>query len=135
MSPHTNPCPYQGIRVLIVSLLTACANLGALALGKRTHVYMVKVGLSENAHAASALLDLYAKLEALGRRRRCLMRWGETSVVSWNCLVILVIGFAVNRFGNETFELFKYLKIERLVLTEISFIGGFKCMLSLWDGG
>ena len=45
----------------IVSLLTACAELGALALGSRAHVYMLKVGLNENLHAANALLDLYAK--------------------------------------------------------------------------
>ncbi|GFZ19498.1 tetratricopeptide repeat (TPR)-like superfamily protein [Actinidia rufa] len=47
----------------MVSLLTICAELGALALGRRTHVYMVKVGLSENTHAANALLDLYANCQ------------------------------------------------------------------------
>ncbi|CAI9111959.1 OLC1v1012313C1 [Oldenlandia corymbosa var. corymbosa] len=45
----------------LVSLLTACAELGALALGRRAHVYMIKSGLDKNLHAANALLDLYAK--------------------------------------------------------------------------
>ncbi|KAL0401479.1 UNVERIFIED_CONTAM: Pentatricopeptide repeat-containing protein [Sesamum latifolium] len=45
----------------LVSLLTACAELGALALGRRAHVYMMKVGLDKNLHAANALMLLYAK--------------------------------------------------------------------------
>lgn len=46
----------------MVSLLCACGELGALALGRRAHVYMLKVGLlSSNLHASNAFLDLYAK--------------------------------------------------------------------------
>ena len=45
----------------MVSLLSACAELGALALGRRAHVYILKIGLSVNLHVNNALLDLYAK--------------------------------------------------------------------------
>ncbi|XP_048429995.1 pentatricopeptide repeat-containing protein At4g21065-like [Pyrus x bretschneideri] len=45
----------------MVSLLSACSEIGTLALGRRIHVYMLKVGLTENLHAMNALLDLYAK--------------------------------------------------------------------------
>ncbi|XVF17377.1 hypothetical protein REPUB_Repub10bG0116400 [Reevesia pubescens] len=44
-----------------LSLLSACAELGALKLGRRVHVYMVKAGLAEILHINNALLDLYAK--------------------------------------------------------------------------
>ncbi|KAJ6734058.1 PENTATRICOPEPTIDE REPEAT-CONTAINING PROTEIN [Salix purpurea] len=46
----------------MVSLLSACADLATLALGRRAHVFMVKVGLNKNLHANNALLDLYAKV-------------------------------------------------------------------------
>ncbi|XP_057471388.1 pentatricopeptide repeat-containing protein At4g21065-like isoform X2 [Actinidia eriantha] len=104
----------------MVSLLTACAELGALALGRRTHVYMVKVGLSENAHAANALLDLYAKCGSIREAKKVFDEMGERSVVSWNCLVV---GLAVNGFGNEALQVFKDLEREQLVPTGISFIG------------
>ncbi|GFZ10751.1 tetratricopeptide repeat (TPR)-like superfamily protein [Actinidia rufa] len=104
----------------MVSLLTACAELGALALGRRTHVYMEKVGLRENAHAANALLDLYAKCGSIREAKKVFDEMGERSVVSWNCLVV---GLAVNGFGNEALEVFKDLERERLVPTGISFIG------------
>ena len=45
----------------MVSLLSACAELGALALGRRAHVYILKIGLSVNLHVNNTLLDLYAK--------------------------------------------------------------------------
>nr|POE89624.1 putative phospholipid-transporting atpase 8 [Quercus suber] len=45
----------------MVCLLSACAELGALALGRRAHVYILKIGLSVNLRVDNALLDLYAK--------------------------------------------------------------------------
>ena len=44
----------------MVCLLSACAKLGALALGRRAHVYILKIGLSVNLRGNNALLDLYA---------------------------------------------------------------------------
>ena len=44
----------------MVCLLSACAKLGALALGRRAHVYILKIGLSVNLRVNNALLDLYA---------------------------------------------------------------------------
>lgn len=47
--------------VTIVSVLTACAEIGALALGRRVHVYAEKVVLVDNSHVSNALINLYAK--------------------------------------------------------------------------
>ncbi|PSR98103.1 Pentatricopeptide repeat-containing protein [Actinidia chinensis var. chinensis] len=110
--PHINPCPCRGIRILTVSFLTTCAELGALALGKRTHVYMVKVGLSENVHATNAFLDLYAKCGSIREAKKVFDEMGEISVLSWKCLVV---GLVVNGFRNKALELFKYLKRERAI--------------------
>jgi len=49
----------------VVSLLSASAELGALELGRRVHVYLLKVGLRENSHVTNSLLDLYAKCDAI----------------------------------------------------------------------
>ncbi|CAL5412550.1 unnamed protein product [Camellia sinensis] len=104
----------------MVSLLTACAELGALALGRRTHVYMLKVGLNKNSHASNALLDLYAKCGSIREAQKVFDEIGERCVVSWNSLIV---GLAVNGFGKEAIELFRELERERLVPTEITFIG------------
>lgn len=104
----------------LVSLLTACAELGALALGRRAHVYMFKVGLVENLHAANALLDLYAKCGRIMEAKKVFDEMEEKSVVSWTALIV---GLAVNGFGHEALELFKEMERKGLMPSEITFVG------------
>lgn len=104
----------------LVSLLTACAEIGALALGKRVHTYMVKVGLVENLHAANALLDVYAKSGSIVDGEKVFGEMKEKSVVSWTTLIV---GLAMNGFGIEAINLFKELERKRLTPSEITFVG------------
>ncbi|XP_043700085.1 pentatricopeptide repeat-containing protein At4g21065 [Telopea speciosissima] len=104
----------------MVSLLTACAELGALALGRRAHVYMLKVGLNSNLHAGNALVDLYAKCGSIKEAHRVFFEMERKNVVSWTSLIV---GLAVNGFGKEAIELFVQLEREGLVPTEITFVG------------
>ncbi|KAG9133754.1 hypothetical protein Leryth_018451 [Lithospermum erythrorhizon] len=104
----------------LVSLLTASAELGALALGRRTHVYMLKVGLILNLHAANALLDLYAKCGNIREAEMLFHELEEKSVVSWTALIV---GLAVNGFGMQALDLFKEMERIGLVPTEITFVG------------
>nr|GMD07341.1 pentatricopeptide repeat-containing protein At4g21065 [Ipomoea batatas] len=113
----------EGVRpdgFTLVSLLTASAELGALALGRRAHVYMVKVGLDRNLHAANSLLDLYAKCGNIREARQVFDELEEESVVSWTSLIV---GLAVNGFGKMALELFKEMERRGFVSTEITFVG------------
>ncbi|KAG6742304.1 hypothetical protein POTOM_053174 [Populus tomentosa] len=105
----------------MVSLLSACAELATLALGRRAHAFMVKVGLNKNLHANNALLDLYAKCGTISEARKIFdeMRI-ERNVVSWTSLIV---GLAVNGFGKEALEHFKDMEREGLVPSEITFVG------------
>ncbi|PON87778.1 DYW domain containing protein [Trema orientale] len=105
----------------MVSVMSACGELGALALGRRAHVYVLKVGfLNSNLHANNALLDLYAKCGSIRDAKRVFNEANERSVVSWTSLIV---GLAINGFGKEALELFKELENEGLVPTEITFVG------------
>ncbi|PIN14862.1 hypothetical protein CDL12_12512 [Handroanthus impetiginosus] len=104
----------------LVSLLTASAELGALAFGRRAHVYMMKVGLDKNLHAANAVLVLYAKCGNIREAKKVFDGLEERSIVSWTSLIV---GLAVNGLGEEALELFREMEIQRLVPTEITFIG------------
>lgn len=86
----------------VVSLLSACAELGALELGRRVHVYLLKAGLRENLHVVNALLDLYAKCGSIREAQQVFGEMGERNVVSWTTLIV---GLAVNGFGEEALEL------------------------------
>ncbi|XP_071720462.1 pentatricopeptide repeat-containing protein At4g21065 [Rutidosis leptorrhynchoides] len=104
----------------LVSLLTACAELGALVLGKRLHSYMFKVGLVDNLHAANALLDLYAKTGNIMEAQKVFNEMEEESVVSWTALIV---GLAMNGYGIEAINLFKELERKQLKPSEITFVG------------
>ncbi|KAL5731686.1 hypothetical protein ACHQM5_004391 [Ranunculus cassubicifolius] len=104
----------------MVSLLTACAELGALALGKRAHLYMVKVGLQNNLHAGNALIDLYAKCGSIWEAHKVFDEMDVKSVVSWTSLIV---GLSVNGFGREALKLFEDLEREGLTPSEITFVG------------
>ncbi|KAI4297368.1 hypothetical protein L6164_037263 [Bauhinia variegata] len=104
----------------MVSLLSASAELGALKLGRRVHVYMLKVGLRENLHATNALLDFYAKCGSIREAQKVFDEMGERNVVSYTSLIV---GLAVNGFGEEALELFKELQRQVLVPSEITFVG------------
>lgn len=104
----------------MVSLLSVCAELGALELGRRVHVHMLKVGLQENLHACNALLDLYAKCGSIREAQKLFNEMKEKNLVSWTSLIV---GLAVNGFGEEALELFKELERQGLVPTEITFVG------------
>ncbi|KDP38027.1 hypothetical protein JCGZ_04670 [Jatropha curcas] len=104
----------------IVSLLSACAEIGALALGRRVHAYMVKVGLTENLHANNALLDLYAKCGSIMNAQKVFDGMGERNVVSWTSLIV---GLAVNGFGMEALGHFKEMEKNGFVPSEVTFVG------------
>ena len=105
----------------MVSVLTACAEIGALALGRRVHMYLAKVGLVGNSHVGNALIDLYAKCGSVDDARKVFGEMGTgRTVVSWTSLIV---GLAVNGFGKEALELFGVMEREKLVPTEITMVG------------
>lgn len=106
----------------VVSLLCACAELGALALGRRVHVYSIKQGLyGRNVHVGNSLVDLYAKCGSVEEGRKVFDEMGsKRNVVSWTSLIV---GMAVNGFGKEALELFGAMERERLRPTEITLVG------------
>ncbi|RZC43660.1 hypothetical protein C5167_036613 [Papaver somniferum] len=98
----------------------ACAELGALYLGRRVHVYIFKVGLHSNLHAANSLIDLYAKCGSIWEAHAVFDEMERRNVVSWTSLIV---GLAVNGFGEDALELFGKLERERLIPSEITFVG------------
>ncbi|EHA8592205.1 Pentatricopeptide repeat-containing protein [Cocos nucifera] len=118
MSPEDSGVKPDGFT--IVSLLCACAEIGALALGRRAHLYLVKVGLYGNVHVENALIDLYAKCGSIKEAYRVFNEMASKTVVSWTSLIV---GLAVNGFGKEALELFSAMERERLVPTEITLVG------------
>ncbi|KAK1278066.1 Pentatricopeptide repeat-containing protein [Acorus gramineus] len=97
----------------MVGLLCACAELGALSMGRAVHALLVESGMLEaNTHVGNALMDLYAKCGAIGDMHSVFLEMGccrLRSVISWNSLIV---GLAGNGHAREALEWYGRMETE-----------------------
>lgn len=105
----------------MVSFFSACVELGgALELGRRAHVYIIKAGLNENLKVNNAILDFYAKCGKIWEAKKMFEDMKERNVVSWSSLIV---GLGVNGFGVEAIRLFEEMESAGMVPTVVTFVG------------
>ena len=111
--------------VTMVSVLCACAHLGALDKGKLMHCYIIENRLPLTLVLKTSLVDMYAKCgaieEALGVFRGGSMR--KTDVLIWNAMIG---GLATHGLAKESLDLFEEMRRARVVPDEITYL----CLLS-----
>ncbi|XP_051121528.1 pentatricopeptide repeat-containing protein At2g29760, chloroplastic-like [Andrographis paniculata] len=93
--------------VTMVSILSACAEIGDLSLGSWIHEYIRNGGqkstLASNVNLATALIDMYSKCGDLDSARAVFREMSRKDVVSINAMIM---GLAVNGNGDEALSLF-----------------------------
>ncbi|MQM18935.1 hypothetical protein Taro_051931 [Colocasia esculenta] len=82
----------EGIRpnaVTMLSVIAACAALGASRPGRMVHKYVVSAGIEDDTRVFSGLIDMYAKCGDLHLARRLFRGTGhvEKSVISWTAMI------------------------------------------------
>ncbi|KAL4195298.1 hypothetical protein AMTRI_Chr05g63940 [Amborella trichopoda] len=95
-------------RVTIVSLLSACAKLGALNKGRWLHKYIEDKWPSPDLLVGNALVNMYAKCGCLYEAKRIFDSMKEKNVVSWNAMIG---GFAQANSGTEALALFEEMRL------------------------
>lgn len=111
--------------VTMVSVLCACANLGALDQGKMMHRYMIDDALPLTLPLQTSLIDMYAKCGAI--KEALLVFHGvkkyQSDVLIWNAMIG---GLATHGFVKESLELFRDMLTVGITPDEITFL----CLLS-----
>ncbi|XP_072953467.1 putative pentatricopeptide repeat-containing protein At5g40405 [Typha angustifolia] len=100
----------EGIRIsetTMVSILTACAHLGALDQGKWAHAYVQKNKLRITVTLGTALIDMYSKCGNVRRAMEVFWAMRERNVYTWSSALG---GLAMNGAGKECLELFELMK-------------------------
>lgn len=97
--------------ITLVSVLSACAQVGDLDLGKSVHEYLKSSDrrrfLISNTNLATALIDMYAKCGCLENAVDIFDHMAFKDVASCNAMVM---GLAVNGQGEEALGLFYRMK-------------------------
>ncbi|KHN23429.1 Pentatricopeptide repeat-containing protein [Glycine soja] len=87
----------------VVSVLSACAQLGHLDVGKQIHHMIEHKGIVVNPFVLSGLVDMYAKCGDLVNARLVFEGFTEKNIFCWNAMIS---GFAINGKCSEVLEFF-----------------------------
>lgn len=72
---------------MISSVLSACAELGGLELGRSVHALAVKACVDENIFVGSALVDLYGKCGSIENAEQVFSEMPQRNIVTWNAMI------------------------------------------------
>ncbi|CAK8538750.1 unnamed protein product [Lathyrus sativus] len=105
----------------MVSLLNACAHLGALQHGKWVHDYIKRNYFELNVIVVTAIIDMYCKCGSIDNAIEVFEKCHRRGLSCWNSIII---GLAMNGCEREAIELFSKLESSKLLKPDsVSFIG------------
>ncbi|CAL5212985.1 unnamed protein product [Lathyrus oleraceus] len=105
--------------VTLASLLSACAQLENIVLGKLFHVLVVKYGLDDTS-VRNALVDMYAKCGHIFDARYVFETSVDKDVVSWNSVIS---GYAQSGSAYEALDLFNRMRLEVFSPDAVTVVG------------
>jgi pentatricopeptide repeat protein len=109
----------QPDRVTLVSVVSATAYLGALALGLWAHAYVIRKGVEVDEKLSSALINMYSKCGFIEGAVYVFENAAvKMSLDTWNAMLA---GFTANGCSTRALELFTRMESKGLVPNKITF--------------
>ena len=113
----------DGVRateVTMVSLLSACAHLGALDMGEWIHNYIKRKRLRIDVVLGNALLDMYCKCGSIEAALNVFHNLDVKNIFCWNSIVV---GLGMHGYGEEAISVFESMEKEGIRADGVSFVG------------
>ncbi|KAJ7970034.1 Pentatricopeptide repeat-containing protein [Quillaja saponaria] len=89
--------------ILLTSVLSACASLGALDYGRWVHDYIARRHIKWDIHLGTTMIDMYAKCGCVKMAQLTFSEIPFKNVTTWNALIG---GLAMNGYGEEALKQF-----------------------------
>lgn len=109
-------------KVVLATVLSACASLGALDYGRWVHEYIERRGIESDAHIGTAMVDMYAKCGCLDTALQTFHGMHNKNVYSWNALLG---GLAMHGRGEEALDHFTQMVKAGMRPNEVTFLAVF----------
>lgn len=106
--------------ISLLSVLPACAQSGALELGKWIHFYAEKNGFMLKTSVCNALIEMYAKSGSVDQAWQVFDNMIERDVISWSTMIG---GLANHGNAPEAIRLFQDMQKTEIKPNEITFVG------------
>ena len=116
--------------VTFIGILKSCGNIGALDRGKEIHVEVVKERLHNNVLIGTALVDMYAKCDALVQAQRVFDQLQSRTAVCWNSLIT---GYAHWGHGQEALNCFEQMQRDGVSADMVTFLSALKACGSIGE--
>eukprot|EP01018_Ginkgo_biloba_P034076 Gb_04449 [translate_table: standard] len=105
--------------ITMVSVLQACAHLGAQQQGKWIHDYIIRSGFESNVFVGTALIDMYAKCGSIETARQLFDKMSKRDVVAWTAMIA---AYGMHGHGKDALALFSEMQHTNLQPNHITFI-------------
>nr|GEW86863.1 pentatricopeptide repeat-containing protein At1g08070, chloroplastic-like [Tanacetum cinerariifolium]GEX06395.1 pentatricopeptide repeat-containing protein At1g08070, chloroplastic-like [Tanacetum cinerariifolium] len=106
--------------ITFISLLSACAQVGALDIGRWLHSYIDRNNCGSDVVVGTALVDMYSKCGDLESAEYVFDQLRNPDVVAWNAMIM---GFSMNGQSKMTLQFFTRMKRESVMPNEITILG------------
>ncbi|CAL9225392.1 unnamed protein product [Arabidopsis halleri] len=106
--------------VTMLSVISACVNLGTLDKAKWVHRYTLANGLESELSVNNALINMYAKCGGLDAARDVFEKMPKRNVVSWSSMIN---AFSMHGEASDALSLFAQMKQENVEPNEVTFVG------------
>jgi pentatricopeptide repeat protein len=104
----------------MVSILTACAHLGALELGEWAKTYIDKNKIKNDTFIGNALIDMYFKCGNVEKAMKIFNEMKKKDKFTWTAMIV---GLANNGRGEEALTMFSNMLEASVTPDEITYIG------------
>ncbi|KAF8380303.1 hypothetical protein HHK36_027785 [Tetracentron sinense] len=105
---------------VIASILSACAELTILELGRQVQANFVRSGLRSSLSVDNSLVTMYAKCGCLDDARQVFDLMPSRDVVTWTALII---GYAQNGRGKDSLQFYDQMIMSGMRPDFVTFIG------------
>lgn len=106
--------------VTMVSVLSACGDVGALAMGKMVHEHIKINGIEIDVKLGTSLLDMYAKCGDIENALEVFDEMHVRDVLTWSAMIM---GLANHGCGEIALDLFSRMLAEGIQPNDITFVG------------
>ncbi|XP_051152625.1 pentatricopeptide repeat-containing protein At4g14820 [Andrographis paniculata] len=107
-------------QVTMLSVISACASLGALNQGKKIHSIVDDKGFGKALPINNALIDMYAKCGSLEDAKRVFARMRRRNVISWTSMISAL---ATHGDVDDALTHFHQMKNENVEPNWVTFVG------------
>lgn len=104
----------------LVSVLSACSQIGDLAMGEKTHCYICRHNIVITVTLLNALVDMYAKCGALETALDFFFEFKDKNLVSWN---VVIQALALHGHGLDALKLFNMMHTTGIWPDKFTFMG------------